>query len=240
MCDGGEFEAGEAGEGRGTPLRTAELARLAAARLEERRASGEELHPVTGSSRKLASHFWGQAWMRHLARCESGGLCLAPGRSLLRHGCVLDVRVDRGRIRGLVSAQELYEVDLRLAPQGEERQERLRTRCRGHIASVVSLLEGKADEAVLADLCDPEEGLLPEPEDWHMSCTCPDWAEPCPHEAAVIYAVGVLVDQEPSLLFLLRGVEPESLTEGGEEEAEEAWDVEKLASTFGIEMECDE
>ncbi len=234
MGDGGECEAGEA------PLRTTELSRLAAARLAERRASGEELHPVAGTSRKLASHFWGQAWMRHLARCESGGLCLAPGRSLLRHGCVLDVRVDRGRIQGLVSAQELYEVDLRLAPLEEERQERLRERCRGHIASVVSLLEGKVDEAVLEDLCDPEEGLLPEPEDWRMSCTCPDWAEPCPHEAAVIYAVGVLVDQEPSLLFLLRGVEPESLLEGGGEEEEEAWNIEKLASTFGIEMECDE
>lgn len=217
-------------------LRVADIARLAEKRREELCAAGWELHPVASVSRKLASHFWGQAWMRHLARCESAGMCLVPGRSLLRHGGVLDLRVEGGRVQALVSAQELCEVELRLAPLGEERRERLRSCCQGHIESVVSLLEGKVDEAVLARLCDPEAGLLPEPGEWRMSCTCPEWAEPCPHEAAAVYAVGVLVDREPSLLFSLRGVEPDSLLRG--EDGEEAeWDERALSSLFGVEIE---
>ena len=71
-------------------LSVRQLGELAAERLENLRADGAELHPVVNASRKLASNFWGSAWMKHLARCEAGGLCLAPGRSLLRHGCVLD------------------------------------------------------------------------------------------------------------------------------------------------------
>lgn len=228
-------------EERSAPLRVADVARLAAERREELRAAGWELHPVESTSRKLASHFWGRAWMRHLACCESGGLCLAPGRSLLRHGCVLDVRVQGGQIKALVSAQELCEVELTLSPLGEERQERLRASCRGHIDSVVSLLEGRVDEAVLARLCDPDAGLLPEPGEWRMSCSCPEWTEPCPHESAVVYAVGVLVDREPSLLFSLRGLEPASLLEEGPEAGEgTVWNAEGLSSTFGVEIEWDD
>ena len=52
-------------------LRAADLERLAAERLKELQDRGETLHPVVNRSRKLAAHFWGSAWMKHLARCES-------------------------------------------------------------------------------------------------------------------------------------------------------------------------
>ena len=192
-------------------LRAADLARLAAERAAALRAEGAELCPVAADSRKLAERFWGSAWMRHLAQCESGGLCLSPGRTLLRHGCVVDLRIAPGCIRALVSAQELYEVHLRLAPLSDEQRAALATACSGRISSLVSLLEGRASEDLLQSLCEPENGLLPAPQDWRMSCTCPDWAEPCPHAAAAIYAAGVLIDKDPALLFTLRSLDPAEL-----------------------------
>lgn len=225
-------------------LRTADLSRLAAERLENLRAEGEVLHPVQGKSRKLAAHFWGSAWMRRLALCESGGLCLAPGRSLLRHGCVLDLRVAPGRLEALVSAQELYHVHLRVAPLEGERLEALREACCGHIESCVSLLEGQLDAPLLERLCDPDSGLLPGPEDWRMQCSCPDWAEPCPHAAAAIYAAGILIDEDPSLLFTLRSIRPEDLLvsssmagSGFASSVEGDDELEALSATFGIKLE---
>lgn len=219
-------------------MTVARLAALAAERLAELRAEGEELQPVVNTTRKLASNFWGSAWMRHLARCEAGGLSLAPGRSLLRHGCVLDLRIAPGQITARVSAEELYEVHLRITPFDEEQLEHLQQCCAGRIDSLVALLEGKIDAAVLEQLCTPEVGLLPEPSDWRMRCTCPDWSEPCPHAAAAIYAAGCLIDADPSLLFTLRCVEPSALMAAPSAPAAAVdFDATALGATFGIDLD---
>ena len=221
----------------GTPrLRAGDLAALAKKRMAELQAEGEELHPVVSATRKLADHFWGSAWMKHLARCEAGGLCLAPGRTLLRHGCVLDLRLAPGLVTARVSAQELYDVRLQIKPLDAEHTTALAESCRGHIDSLVSLMEGKVDAAVLERLCDPDNGLLPEPADWRMGCTCPDWAEPCPHAAAAIYAAGVMIDQDPALLFTLRAVDPAALIRG-EFARPASFDAAGLAATFGIDLD---
>ena len=216
-------------------LKAADLEKLAATRLAEYQAAGEELQPVVNKTRKLARNFWGSAWMKQLALCESGGMCLAPGRTLLRHACVLHVDIQPGSISALVSAEEVFEVELKLESLDEERLDRLAATCSGHIDSLLSLMQGKVDEAVLQQLCHPENGLLPTPEDWHMHCTCPDWAEPCPHAAAAIYAAGCLIDEKPELLFTLRGIQPEALLSAPAPANE--IDADKLSAMFGIDLD---
>ncbi len=216
------------------------LATLAQERAARLSADGVQLRPVANSTRKLAANFWGSAWMKHLARCEAGGLCLAPGRSLLRHGCVLDLQIAPGHISALVSAEQLYEVSLHISPMDEESLEALRIACGSKIDSLVSLLEGRVDSAVLEQLCAPETGLLPEPGDWHMSCSCPDWSEPCAHAAAAVYAAGTLIDADPSLLFCLRSIEPSALLSSPAVPAAVAeFDSAALAATFGIDLDID-
>lgn len=218
-------------------MKASELEEHARKQLEKLREEGEELCPVVASTRRLAAHFWGSAWMKHLALCESGGWSLAPGRSLLRHGCVLDLRLSEGAIRARVMEERLHEVDITIAPLDEERLEALRRACAGKIASLVSLLEGKLDDALLSTLCDPETGLLPAPNDWRMSCTCADWSEPCPHAAAAVYAAGVLIDADPQLLFRLRRLDPGELPSTPVHQAEETdFDLDALARTFRIDM----
>jgi uncharacterized Zn finger protein len=41
--------------------------------------------------------------------------------------------------------------------------------------------------------------------DLETDCTCPDWANPCKHIAAVYYLLGERFDEDPFLLFELRG-----------------------------------
>ncbi|MBQ3218068.1 MAG: SWIM zinc finger family protein [Akkermansia sp.] len=220
-------------------LRVKDLEKLAAERLVSLRAEGEELHPVVNTTRRLAANFWGSAWMRHLARCEAGGLCLAPGRALLRHGCVLDLRIAPGLITAKVSAEEVFEVSLRISPPDEELLENLRKACCGRIDSLVALMEGKVDAAVLEHLCAEEGGLLPEPADWHMSCSCPEWGEPCTHAAAAIYAAGCLIDADPMLLFTLRCVPPELFLEKPAPGVVTDYDAAALGKAFGIELDLE-
>ncbi len=223
------------------PMRVKDLARLAEQRLASLREEGhEDLNPVKNGSRSLASQVWGAAWMRQLAYCEQEGMQLSTGRSLLRHGCVLDVKLSEGRVSALVSGEELYEVELHVELLDEERLARLRELCHGRLDSLVSLLEGKVDAAVMEALCDPEEGLLPLAEDWDFSCTCPDWASPCAHAAAAVYAAGCLIDTDASLLFALRGIEAQDLLEMPSQGlAEVDFDKEKLGATFGMDFDLD-
>jgi hypothetical protein len=47
--------------------------------------------------------------------------------------------------------------------------------------------------------------LLPVAGEIGPRCSCPDWADPCKHAAAVIYLVSDVLDADPFALFLLRG-----------------------------------
>ena len=40
-----------------------------------------------------------------------------------------------------------------------------------------------------------------------MNCSCPDWAVPCKHLAAVIYKTSMEIDNNPFLVFSLHGVD---------------------------------
>ncbi len=220
------------------PLRVKDMAHLAEKRLTQLREDGfTDLSPVQNSSRKLASQPWGAAWMRQLAYCEQEGMQLAAGRSLLRHGCVLDLKIQEGLITALVSGEELYELRLSVDLIDEERLSQLREACHGRLDSLVSLLEGKLDHAVMDALSHPEDGILPLPSEWAFSCTCPDWAAPCAHSAAVVYAAGCLIDTDPSLLFSLRGIRAEQLLDITAPTT--AFDGDELSRTFGIDLDLD-
>ena len=90
------------------PLKRADLRKRAEEKAAELAAEGMELHPVTASGRNLAKKFWGKEWMKSLAACEVYGMRLAPGRTYLRYGCVLDVKAAPGRIDALVMGEHLY------------------------------------------------------------------------------------------------------------------------------------
>jgi uncharacterized Zn finger protein len=54
--------------------------------------------------------------------------------------------------------------------------------------------------------------LLPNTEaDFKTSCTCPDYSNPCKHIAGVYYLLAAQLDEDPFLLFELRGLSRETL-----------------------------
>ncbi|MDR9403324.1 MAG: SWIM zinc finger family protein [Halothece sp. Uz-M2-17] len=47
--------------------------------------------------------------------------------------------------------------------------------------------------------------------DFHATCSCPDWGDPCKHIAGVYYLLAAELDQDPFLLFELRGLPRDDL-----------------------------
>ncbi|HYT84008.1 MAG TPA: SWIM zinc finger family protein, partial [Gemmatimonadales bacterium] len=78
-----------------------------------------------------------------------------------------------------------------------------------------------------------------------LECSCPDWAGMCKHVAAVLYGVGVRLDESPALFFTLRQVDETELlssaTSGAVSRTHRGTGKriapDKLADVFGIEIE---
>ena len=163
--------------------------------------------PVILQGKTIAASFWGKAWCANLENYGDYATRLPRGRTYIRNGAVLDLRVEPAKVTALVSGSELYKINISIAPLQEKKWKLLIERCTGHIDSLVELLQGKFSHGVLEFLTDQKEGIFPAPKEMKFSCTCPDHAHMCKHVAAALYGVGARLDQKPELFFVLRNVD---------------------------------
>lgn len=205
---------------------------------------GNPLTPVSIDGRAIARSFWGKAWCDNLEAYRDFENRLPRGRSYVRSGAVLDLRVASGKITALVSGTALYEVAITITPLTADHWSRIKTQCAGSVGSIIELLEGRLSERVMQVITHRGEGLFPKPAEIQMECSCPDWATMCKHVAAVMYGVGTRLDQQPELLFRLRNVDHAELiaqaadlavNRKGASRRTLADDV--LGDVFGIELE---
>ncbi len=173
--------------------------------------TGKEMHPVVVQGRTIAQSFWGKAWCNNLENYSDFANRLPRGRTYVRNGSVIDLRIEPGKIRAQVMGSSLYQIDISINAISATQWSQLQDKCTGTIASLVELLQGKLSKAVMEHICTPHTGLFPTPNDIKFTCSCPDWATMCKHVAAVLYGVGSCLDQQPQLLFTLRQVNADDL-----------------------------
>ena len=207
-------------------------------------AKGRKLEPAFVKGTKIASTFWGQAWNRNLESYQHYENRLPRGRSYVKHGAVIDLKVEKGLIKALVSGSSLYEVNIYIQPLNPTRWKALKAECSGQITSLIGLLQGKLPAPVMAAVTQHGTGLFPEPKDIRFDCSCPDYADLCKHSAAAAYGVGARLDERPDLLFLLRGVDHTELIAGAgdavvaqTDAADAGSGLGDLSDIFGIELD---
>jgi uncharacterized Zn finger protein len=184
---------------------------LAARELAKLRKKGRTISPVVIEGRTIATTFWGEAWCDNLERYSDFANRLPRGRTYVRNGSVVDLQVERGSVRALVSGSTMYDVKVTIGPVPRTRWNAICKDCSGAIDSVVELLQGRFSKGVMARLCEEKTGLFPSPKDIVFTCSCPDWASMCKHVAAVLYGIGARLDHQPELLFMLRKVDQQDL-----------------------------
>jgi len=223
----------------------AERRKKARREAEKARRKGESLSPVTLAGRTIASTFWGEAWCRNLERYSDYSNRLPRGRSYVRNGAVIDLKIGAGAIVARVLGSSLYTTTVTVAALPKARWRAIASDCAGSIDSLVELMQGRLSKGVMERICREGTGLFPAPKEITFACTCPDWADMCKHVAAVLYGVGARLDRSPELLFTLRKVEAaELLARAGEDltlakkapAAKRLLDRAKIGEVFGIEM----
>ncbi|MSN26662.1 MAG: hypothetical protein GJV46_12435 [Geobacter sp.] len=179
--------------------------------LEKMKKKGLKVQPVELPGRKIADSFWGKGWCDHMESFSDYANRLPRGRAYVRNGSVCHLDVKPGCIQAIVSGSKLYNVSITITPLVKKKWDAVKYSCTGRIGSLIDLLRGKLDSAVMEVVSDRRQGLFPLPGEMKFDCNCPDWAGMCKHVAAVLYGVGARLDHSPEMLFLLRGVNHEEL-----------------------------
>lgn len=109
------------------------------------------------------------------------------------------------------SGRKPYEVEIAIDPLTEAAWKQLQTSCGNQIESLEVLLQGQFPKALKDAFFVQGQGLFPSPKQIHIACSCPDYAVLCKHAAAVLYAVSIQLDEDPSLFFQLRQIQMEDL-----------------------------
>ena len=167
--------------------------------------------------RPFGATWWGKAWVDALEqRARLDPNRLPRGRTYARTGAVGELGVRAGEIVAAVqgSRAKPYRVTVRVRTYSEKEWDRTLTTLASRVGHLAALLDGEMPPAVIDDLAAAKIDLLPVAGEVQPRCSCPDWADPCKHSAAVCYLVADTLDADPFLLFLMRGRDRETLLAG--------------------------
>ena len=98
-----------------------------------------------------------------------------------------------------------YKVTVRIRTYSDQEWDLTLATLASRVGHMAALLDGEMPPGVADDLAAAHIDLLPVAGELQPRCSCPDWANPCKHAAAVCYLVADTLDADPFLLFLMRG-----------------------------------
>ncbi len=173
-----------------------------------------------GIKAKTARGAFGASWWarRWIAVLESfgWGSRLQRGRSYARRGQVVSIDLQTGKVRAKVQGSRAtpYKVQIEIRPLTDEQWERAIDGMAQQAIFAAKLLAGEMPQNIEEAFEAAGVPLFPQStRDITTDCSCPDWANPCKHIAAVYYLLGERFDEDPFLLFQLRGRTREQIVE---------------------------
>jgi uncharacterized Zn finger protein len=167
--------------------------------------------------------WWGKRFIEALEKFTDSGR-LARGRSYANNGKIKEHQIKDGKVtakvRGSINAyfgvtkEPTYTVSIEIKTISATDWSKIIAKL-GTKASVISkLLLGEIPENIEAIFSEMNAHLLPyNRNDFQTKCSCPDSSNPCKHIAGVYYLVAAKLDQDPFLLFELRGISRSKLQE---------------------------
>lgn len=160
-------------------------------------------------ARKFGATWWGRRWIGALERLgRDYALRLNRGRIYARQGRVHDLSVRRGLVEAQVTGSRVkpYRITVRLVSLADAVWEKAIRAMSQKAAYAARLLAGEMPRDIDETFRRAGRSLFPaDAHDLATGCSCPDWANPCKHVAAVHYVLAEFLDRDPFLLFELRG-----------------------------------
>jgi len=160
-------------------------------------------------SKKIASTWWSKKWISLL---DSFGWSnrLERGRKYAKRGQVMNFTIEKGIIKAKVqgSVSTPYSVKIEMKKFNNKEWKNIINEMGKQAVFIAKLLNSempedieKAFEAAGVSLFSKKKN------DMKMYCSCPDFAVPCKHIAAVHYILAEEFDKNPFMIFKLRGMD---------------------------------
>jgi uncharacterized Zn finger protein len=170
---------------------------------------------------QFSRSWWGQRFIAALEKIMDSGR-LSRGRSYARGGKVKSFEIKDGlitaKVRGSVNPyfgvykEPLYTTTIEFKSISAANW----SAAIAYIASKASLISRLMLNEIPDNIDDAfaklDLHLLPHrKDDFKTKCSCPDWSNPCKHIAGVYYLIAAQLDEDPFLLFELRGLSRDAL-----------------------------
>jgi uncharacterized Zn finger protein len=156
---------------------------------------------------KFVKSWWATRWIESLTRVMDAGR-LRRGRTYARKGQVIALTEAQGRIEAKVqgSRRTPYKVTIALKQLSDDQWSQVLAELSGRAIFSAQLLAGEMPQEIESVFETAGVSLLPASRtDLTVNCSCPDYAAVCKHIAATHHILGERFDEDPFLIFRLRG-----------------------------------
>jgi uncharacterized Zn finger protein len=170
---------------------------------------------------KFSKTWWGQRFIEALEEFTDSAR-LSRGRSYAKNDKVKNYQIDgnliTAQVRGSINPyfgvykEPLYRVSIEINPISQSDWSKALYNIGSRASMISKLLLKEVPNNIDDAFSDLNLHLLPHSHrDFITKCSCPDWENPCKHIAGVYYLVAAQLDQDPFLLFELRGISRQKL-----------------------------
>ncbi len=160
-------------------------------------------------AKEYGKTWWGQQWLNALRDIDYSNR-IPRGATYARKGMVKDMQIVGNNISASVDGSLIipYSVSIDIPRFTDNEVSALMDAVEKHPGVISRLLNRELDPDIFRIAEDLNIHLFPKRwDDLDMSCSCPDWAVPCKHLAAVIFLMAREIDNNPFLIFKIHGLD---------------------------------
>ena len=162
----------------------------------------------TKNERGAIGETWWSKRCIHVLESLGMGARLDRGRSYARRGQVISIDVQKSAVNAKVqgSRPKPYSITIRLVSLSDKDWDKVIDVMASQAIFAAKLLSGEMPQNIEDAFAEAKVSLFPRSgKDLDTDCSCPDYANPCKHIAAVYYILAERFDADPFLIFKLRG-----------------------------------
>jgi uncharacterized Zn finger protein len=177
----------------------------------------------------IGETWWSKRWIQVLESLGMGAR-LGRGRSYARRGQVISVEIQKGVVQAKVQGSQArpYSITIGLKPLTDGDWDKVTAIMASQAIFAAKLLCGEMPQNIEEAFNGANVNLFPlSGQDLETDCSCPDYANPCKHIAAVYYILAENFDADPFLIFKLRGRSQEEIIQTLRQKRGQTLEVEK-------------
>jgi len=155
----------------------------------------------------IVRYWWSKRWIATLESFRIGAR-LERGKSYARKGQVLSIIIEQGLVNASVQGSKIkpYKVNIKIKTLTNQEWDHVAEVLASKAIFATKLLSGEMPQNVEDAFIEAKVSLFPQKiDDLKTNCSCPDYSNPCKHIAAVYYILAERFDEDPFLIFELRG-----------------------------------